>query len=395
MKKIKKVIDNNLCLGCGLCESLISDCELKINKKGFFEPKFLNSIDNYKKKLTEIEKICPSINITVEKNTNNNLLWGNIDKIHRGYSNNPEIRYKGSSGGVLTQAAVSLLESGKVDKVLQIGANKITPIFNETYLNESSEDVLTCGGSRYSPSKLLSNIKEELSLDEKFLIIGKPCDISAVKNYVKNKIEFKEKIIYTMSFFCAGIPSHNATLELVSNLGVKKPDEINSFKYRGGGWPGEVQVSTKEGFSNECSYEDSWGKLLGRDLNKRCKICPDGIGLEADFVCADSWESSNGYPDFEDKPGYSLIISRNKKGTQLLDYLIGSNSITIENTTIDEIKQVQPYQWHRIVFLGSRLLGARIKGYTFNFKGVNIIKKMFLGSLKLHIVNFIGILKRI
>lgn len=395
MRLIKKVIENNLCVGCGLCESMISDCKLKLNKEGFFKPEFIKPIESYSNELKEIQKVCPSINVNVESTGNNNLLWGNIDKIQRGYSNTPDIRHKGSSGGVLTQAAVSLLESGKVDKVLQIGADKVKPFLNNTYLNHNIEDVIGCSGSRYSPSKLLYNIEQQLKLNHKLLIIGKPCDISALKNFVKNNDEFKNNIIYTMSFFCAGIPSQSSTFELISNLGVEKVEEINSFKYRGGGWPGKVQIGTTDGYTNECSYEDSWGKLLGRNLNKRCKICPDGIGLEADFVCADSWESSNGYPDFEDKPGYSLIISRNEKGTEILNHLEEVNKITLENVDVESIKQVQPYQWNRIVYLGSRMLGARFKGYKFNFTGVNIVRKMFLGTIKLHIVNFLGIFKRI
>lgn len=395
MKKIKKIIQNNLCLGCGLCESLIKDCSLEFNDLGFHEPKFKKPIDVYKEDLDKIELICPSLNVNISNSSNNNLLWGNIESMHKGYSNNVEIRHKGSSGGVITELATSLLKSGSIDSVIQIGANKEMPIKNSFFINSKVKDVLHCAGSRYSPASLLSNIQDELKKNEKFLIIGKPCDISAVNNYLKLNSEFKEKIVCTISFFCAGTPSQNATYELANNLGVKDISSVVNFNYRGSGWPGEVQIETKEGYKNSCSYEDSWGKLLGRNLNKRCKLCPDGIGLEADIVCADAWESNNGYPDFDNKPGYSLVIARNDKGNKILQNLLERKRITLEDIDINLLNQIQPYQWHRIVYVISRLFGARLKGFRFNFSGLNFSRKFFQGSLKGHLQNLLGILKRV
>lgn len=50
------------------------------------------------------------------------------------------------------------------------------------------------------------------------------------------------------------------------------------------------------------SYNESWGNILGKYLQKRCKICPDGIGEFADIVCADAWHGDkSGYPNFEEK----------------------------------------------------------------------------------------------
>jgi len=394
MQKIKKIIQNNLCIGCGLCESLIKDCTLEFNEFGFYEPKFKDPIEKYSGVLQDIEKICPSLNVNISNTSNNNFLWGNIESIKRGFSNDVEIRHKGSSGGVITEIARSLLEFNEIDAVLQIGAKKNYPIQNDTFSNNKFREILDCAGSRYSPATLLSNIEEELHKNERFLIIGKPCDITAVKNYLNLKRGFENRVIYTLSFFCAGTPSQNATNQLVKDLGVNDGFSVTKFNYRGGGWPGEVQIQTKEGFKNNCSYEDSWGKLLGKNLNKRCKLCPDGIGLEADIVCADAWESSDGYPDFLDKPGYSLVIARSKTGNEVLNILLNKNRITLEEVDIENLKQMQPYQWHRIVFVISRLLGARLRGYRFNFKGLNFRKKFFLGSLRLHVSNFRGVLRR-
>ena len=49
------------------------------------------------------------------------------------------------------------------------------------------------------------------------------------------------------------------------------------------------------------SYHNSWGKILSRHVQHRCKICADGTGNPADLVCADAWHADDeGYPLFEE-----------------------------------------------------------------------------------------------
>ena len=69
-------------------------------------------------------------------------------------------------------------------------------------------------------------------------MIGKPCDIEAIINYTKIDEKLKKCIKYTMTFFCAGAPSKNATLKLAENLGVQADQiqllfllDINQIKH--------------------------------------------------------------------------------------------------------------------------------------------------------------------
>ncbi len=43
--KIKRLIDYNLCLGCGLCQSIYpSKCEILLDKDGFYKPVFRENL---------------------------------------------------------------------------------------------------------------------------------------------------------------------------------------------------------------------------------------------------------------------------------------------------------------------------------------------------------------
>ena len=38
-------------------------------------------------------------------------------------------------------------------------------------------------------------------------------------------------------------------------------------------------------------YDASWGGVLTRHVQFRCRICPDGIGDDADIAFADAWHT--------------------------------------------------------------------------------------------------------
>src|SRR5690606_33976344 len=118
-----------------------------------------------------------------------------------------------------------------------------------------------------------------------------------------------------ISFFCAGVPSVNATTDIVKSMALDMED-VEKIDYRKDGWPGYFRVTHSNGIRYKLSYSLTWMNLLGPKVQFRCKVCPDGIGHFADIVCADGWDSFNesGFPTFKDAPGKSIIISRTQTG---------------------------------------------------------------------------------
>ena len=63
----------------------------------------------------------------------------------------------------------------------------------------------------------------------------------------------------------------------MAKLGVA-PEDLAAFRYRGDGWPGYATATRRDGSAERMSYNDSWGDILTRHVQFRCKICPDGVG---------------------------------------------------------------------------------------------------------------------
>ena len=392
---IDKIKKNGLCSGCGLCASISSSgcIHMEYNQMGFLRPNATEEVRQSDQKI--IQDICPGINVVQDIKNNYHPIWGPIQKVRVGYSSDPDIRYLGSSGGVITAILDYLLSKNKVDYVIQVKSSTDRKIDNIAVLSRTRKDVLDTAGSRYGPSSPLSRINEFIERPGTFALVGKPCDIVGMRNYAKLNNIVDQKIKYMISFMCAGVPSIYGTNEILEQFNISV-DDLASFTYRGKGWPGMTTALTADGKKYEMPYSESWGKILNKYLQFRCKICPDGTGELADLVCADAWYGNEGYPDFSEREGRSLIISRAMKGEELLQECIKNSIIVSEEIKIQEISKMQPYQEER-----KKLIFSRISALRFVFKeipryrGLSLFKVATKVSLFKNFKSFFGMIRRI
>ena len=347
------------CIGCGLCPIVFKDCcEMYLGDDGTYKIRFDKPINDDK-----FSHLCPVENndyITMD-------IWGTIRKANLSYANNAEIRYKGSSGGVITALAIYLLEKRKVDGIIQVRADEQNPLKNVVQISRTRQDVLNCCGSRYAPVSVFNGIYNKLEKDESYCLIGKPCDIRAFKNYMEQFPDSLKEIKYTLSFFCAGTPSENATEEVLIKMGVKK-DNVVRFDYRGNGWPGFTQAICKDGSCKKMEYNESWGAILGRHLHSGCKFCVDGVGVSADIACGDAWFSDEkGYPVFKEADGRNIALIRSEKGQEIFDKAVNDGYIVSEpvENVASLLEKIQPYQYKRKALMYTKIRMLRLfKKYT-------------------------------
>ena len=147
------------------------------------------------------------------------------------------------------------------------------------------------------------------------------------------------------------------------------------------------------------SYNESWGTVLNKRLQFRCKICADGTGEFADLTCADAWESSEGgYPSFEEKKGISLVITRNYKGEQIYKEALDKGYLTStnKNYTSKDVLYMQPYQAKRKKNLLFRLLALKLFGKSTPKYNFFLLLKASLKENPLRLIkNFLGMIKRL
>lgn len=380
------------CTGCGLCGA-VQNKEFTEDSKKFLYPNL--DINDYE----FCKAVCPAAGNAVN-NYADGSIWGTIRKSYLGWSTISDVRYRASSGGVLTALCSYLLEKGLVDGIIQIKKDDQDPRKTVSVVSTTRAEVESCSGSRYTTSSPLLHITSQIENGKVYAFVGKPCDVSALRMLMNTgKYEWTKQIKYLFSFFCAGQPSLAANNKLLSALGCSDIKDCLELNYRGNGWPGHAMVTMKNGTKNEMDYEKSWMTILGRDVRKGCRFCADGTGEMADIACGDAWYlTMDGKPDFEERPGRNVIFARTAIGEELLQAAVQAGAISVENYDIekDALVKSQPYHYNRKASLSSLKLAAtlcRKRFPLYSNKKLRVFAKGF--PLKSKVYRCIGTMKRI
>jgi coenzyme F420 hydrogenase subunit beta len=393
---LARIVNGKLCSGCGLCSALApGKIEMQLSESGYLRPTQKEPLSQEEEKT--FTQICPGGRI-VQQSTEgrDDLLWGPLLTVRTGSANDNSLRHHASSGGVLSALLLYLLDSKTVDYVVQNRASETRPIENATVESVSRDDIFQAAGSRYAPSSPLSKLDERLSRPGRFVFVGKPCDVAGLRAFARHDPRVDEKIPLMLSFFCAGVPSLRGTREILAKLHVREED-VERFQFRGDGWPGHATAWTRDGREARMSYADSWGGVLSKHTQFRCKICPDGSGGFADIACADAWYSDEaGYPLFEEEDGRSLIVSRTAKGEALVAAAIDKGYINAKTIDAGEIVKMQPSQARRKQLIISRLLAlALFRRPLPRYAGLNLTKAAFMAGVWPNLRSFLGTVRRL
>lgn len=388
----RSIIKYDLCIGCGLCASVLGKekCRMELDSRGYYVPRI--DIPLSKNEDKSFKDFCPAISVIGSSAKD---FWGPLVSVREAWSSDDVIRKKAASGGVVTSLAIYILENRMVDAVLQVGVCDNHYLYNELKISRTREQIVNNAQSRYAPALSLNNLKEILDTTSGiYLFIGKPCDIAGVRNFLSLYPQYRHRIKMTISIFCAGMPSYNSTVRCWKMSG--RDNDPVSIKYRGDGWPGFFVAKWSDSKVFKLTYTESWGKVLGRDLKFRCKICPDGIGSLSDIAVGDSWNTKDGYPDFEEGDGRCFVFLRTQLGCNIFDAAVSGKFVVSRDLNIHEIKIMQPYQYERRKLAGWRYIAVQIvTGCLLNYKNLGMLRFACMANLKVGLKNLLGTLRRI
>ena len=393
---LSRVLCNRLCSGCGGCAALAPGAiRMELSAEGFLRPLQRGPIDAETE--ARIAAICPGVALAQESGTRrDHPLWGPFLGMYSGHATDPALRHAGASGGALSALLAHLLDTGAVDAVVQVAADPDLPIGNRIVLSTDRPGVQAGAGSRYAPSAPLEGIGACLESERSYAFVGKPCDVAALHAMKRFDDRVGRRFPYLVSFFCAGVPSLDGAREILDQLGVAEKD-VTAFRYRGNGWPGFATATLDDGSARKMSYADSWGGVLSRHVQFRCKICPDGTGGFADVVCADAWETDEkGYPVFAEREGISLVVSRTEKGEALVRAAVAAQRLAISDFDVSTLAGVQPGQTQKRRYTLARLAALRALGRPApRYRGFHLLRNAARGGMLSNARNFLGTLRRI
>jgi coenzyme F420 hydrogenase subunit beta len=363
--ELDDIIRAGLCIGCGLCESVAGRdrVEMVWTADGRERPQARGPLDL--SVLRAINAVCPGTRIEgadphrLAPETPVDAIWGPIVTAVRGHATHPEVRHRAASGGALTALAQFLLDSRRVELIVHVASSRRFPMRSERHLSFDRLDVLEGCGSRYGPAAPLRDFLDVLDSGRSFALVGKPCDVGAVRNLARVDPRVDRCMVYALTMICGGASELGKSQDLLKRFEVAERD-LTLFRYRGHGSPGPTRIETRDGRAHELTYAEMWEDESTWRLQSRCKICPDAIGEAADVVAGDTWPDAS--PTGEDA-GFNSILARTTAGAELLSAAIAAGVITITGpVTPRQLDSFNPHQVAKKRAVGARLIAMRAAG---------------------------------
>ena len=359
------IVMDGACIGCGLCAG-VSDGTITMAFTPQSRERPVVTGNPSHADVEAINMACPGLvaeGIAANEagaDASFDKVWGYTRESVIAWAKDPEIRFKASTGGVLSALSAYLLETGEVDFILHVGPDPHYPARSHWKISRTPGEAADTGGSRYGPAAPLAGLAKARELvgagAGKFAFVGKPCDVSAIRLLARQEEWLAQGLAYRLTIMCGGASEFEKTRSLLSEWGIEE-NELTELRYRGLGNPGPTTARTRSGEGFSKTYQELWEDESKWALQHRCKICPDAIGMAADLVSFDCWPG--GGPVGEDE-GYNAVITRTPAGTGLLERAVADGKIILgRSLDTSDIANFQPHQERKRRAVWARLLGQR------------------------------------
>lgn len=308
------IIDVKACVSCGLCYDVCPG-------------KGLNLLQRSKLLYSE------------QADVNYNKYCGYYLGTYIAHSNNEDIRYHSSSGGVVTQFLLYLLRNKIIDGALIVRYNVDNPLEPEPFIATKEDEILLSRGSKYLVLSYDKVIEDLEYFEGRVVVVGLPCQIHGIRMLADRKRKIRDKILAYFAIYCSLTKTKHSMDYYLWRYGLKR-DDIGRFSFRDDGCLGYMKVEDKGGnIIKKVKYEKYWHGTHSFFINNRCALCIDHFGELADISFGDIHIK----PYSLDTIGISSVISRNNGWNNLLKASSIAGEIELQETPVEEIIKSQPY----------------------------------------------------
>ncbi|MFH1835550.1 MAG: Coenzyme F420 hydrogenase/dehydrogenase, beta subunit C-terminal domain [Methanobacteriota archaeon] len=334
---MKKIIKSDMCMLCGTCMVACPSGAIRKNGRGF---PFIDEsvcID-----CGLCGRVCPGWGFDFASTEEREFSGGVHDpylgqylNVYLGHAMDEDLRSSASSGGIVTALLAHAFDSRLIDGALVVGFGEEDPLSQRAFIAESSEQLAASLQSKYS-AVMVNEALKEAGKYSALAVVGKSCNIQGVRLLEAENPGLKKKIRFRVGIFCGFGHAEPRGLEfLLGKMNVKKED-VASLEYRGGGYPGGIVVTRRDGSKATLAKDEYkiWNPLF---MLPRCLYCIDFAAELADVSVGDAFSLA------PDGGGWSAAIVRSKLGSKLVRGAVKEGRIFLEEASADEIVDSQKF----------------------------------------------------
>ena len=326
---VERTRKTGLCVSCEICNAV---CPVDAIDMELDEGQFLPKVD--KETCIDCEKcveICPGLDITIFEKDVEEKITGSYLEGYSAYTKNQDILKDSTSGGVITQLIIDLLEKGEYEGAFVLPFDMFKGEQARLRLAENEEEVRRASKSKYLPASVY-NVVERVESEEEpnYIIVGTPCQLSGIKKFLDLKDIDRQRLLF-LGLFCDKTLNFNF-LDYMGKNNSEEGEKIVHFDYRNkekDGWPGHVKAEFDSGREKIIDRKERM-RVKNFFQLERCLYCLDKLNRQADISFGDC------YIDGKKNPGRSSIIIRTKKGREVWEE--HNSDFNWEKSSVETIK---------------------------------------------------------
>lgn len=342
--EIRDIVNNDYCVGCGICVSESKSSKMILNDYGFLVPDLDDSFNE------NAVKVCPFnpnpdeevgdedklANLFLAEAKNSDQRIGRFQNTYIGYSK--DNREASSSGGIATYIFEQLLKQKIVDHIFIV--KETDGNYEFQWFNEVSQ-IKSTSKTRYIPVTLEKLFKEIDQKEGKVAVSGVACFIKAIRLKQHYKPVYKAKIPFLVGIICGGLKSTFFTDYLAQKSGIAghytkqeyrikdKNSTANDYSF------GAFDHETKFHQMKMKTVGDMWGTGLFKA--NACDFCDDVTTELADISLGDAWLN----PYSQDGMGTSVIVTRSVLADKLIVGGIKNQELAVAELSLSLLKLSQ------------------------------------------------------
>lgn len=398
---VNQIVDPGLCVRCGACEPSCPVDIIKFNDQAY---PYITKDEDCIFTCTRCIKVCPGK--VVDYNSYDDEMFGlrphpeSITGIVRksmvAYSTNHNIRKNGSSGGLVTQLLIFMLNQKLIDGALVMTREISEKGFQYVpKIARSEVELRKSQRSKYILVPHLKQLKEIEEVDGKYAIVALPCHIHSLKKYIKVSKKLRERVKFVIGLYCNVAYEPYLLDEVIEFSGYKKEDIIN-VEFRAGEWPGYVELTLQDGrivrpFPFE-EIKDAINSLKLFYTARRCNLCIDFSAEHADISVGDPWlRAPDGSYLFEDDR--TTVLTRTPLGDEIIAKAVEHGYISVQEIPLKTyMVNFENNAWFKRDYVPKnmalrRLLGIPVPEYSRDVKPNKDLVSYFLLIIKESLLN--------
>lgn len=358
------------CYGCEACANVCSRKAIVFHEdeQGFLYPKVDNSMCVECK---VCEQFCPSLKKPTKKTGEK--------KYYGAYSNDDNELKHSTSGGIAYELMKYYINNYKI--VYGVAYSDDYKYAHFKRANKETE-IKRLQGTKYVQAKkenVFLDVYNDLKEQEDVLFIGTPCEIAALKQFLRFK-KIVEKNIMFCELVCSGPTSNKVLRQYIQLIEKNNKKKIVYFNMRdkAKGWGSKnIKIEFENGkIISRGLYQTCLGVAFYSMARKSCYSCDYKLKNSlSDLTIGDFW-GVNENDGIYNRDGLSLVITHNEKAEELLKKInIKKQEITFEEAVKNNDEIMYSRKSHRTDETFCRAYSKKGLQYA-NFKNKPILSKI-------------------